>query len=290
MSTFRLFRFGPAGQERPAVEFADGRRLDCSSFGEDWGPRFFANDGLARLAPWLAGKATSLPAVPAGARFGPCVQRPGKLICIGLNYKDHARETKATIPAEPVLFFKATTAITGPNDGLVIPKDSQKTDWEVELLVVIGKTAQYLGADDAMAHVAGYALHNDYSERHWQLERGGQWVKGKSFDTFAPIGPYFVPAAQVREPQNLHLWLKVNGRMRQDSNTREMVFGVAELIRYLSHCMTLEPGDCITTGTPAGVGLGCTPPEYIKPGDVIELGIDGFGSQRQVATAWESTR
>lgn len=290
MSTFRLFRFGPVGQERPAVEFADGRRLDCSAFGQDWGPAFFADDGIARLSRWLAGKAQGLPTVPPDARIGPCVQRPGKLICIGLNYKDHARETKAAIPAEPVLFFKATTAITGPNDGLVIPKDSQKTDWEVELLVVIGRTAQYLRADDAMAHVAGYALHNDYSERYWQLERGGQWVKGKSFDTFAPIGPYFVPANLVRDPQDLNLWLSVNGRKRQDSNTREMVFGVAELVRYLSHCMTLEPGDCITTGTPAGVGLGCNPPEYIRPGDVIELGIDGLGSQRQVAAAWESRR
>lgn len=216
--------------------------------------------------------------------------RPGKLICIGLNYKDHARETKAQIPQEPVVFFKATTAVCGPNDDLVIPRGSQKTDWEVELCVVIGKTCQYLEREQALDHIAGYALHNDYSERHWQLERGGQWVKGKSFDTFAPLGPVFVPAVQVPDPQNLNLWLKVNGVTRQQSNTREMVFDVATLVAYLSQCMTLEPGDCITTGTPAGVGLGCNPPEYLKAGDVIELGIDGLGSQRQRAVAWESTR
>jgi 2-keto-4-pentenoate hydratase/2-oxohepta-3-ene-1,7-dioic acid hydratase in catechol pathway len=285
----RLFRFGPKDHERPGAEF-DGKRLDCSSFGEDWGPAFFARDGLTRIATFLAHNHDKLPTVASDARIASCVARPGKLICIGLNYKDHARETKAQIPQEPVVFFKSTTAVCGPFDDLVIPRGSQKTDWEVELCVIIGKTCQYLERDQALAHVAGYALHNDYSERHWQLERGGQWVKGKSFDTFAPLGPVFVPASHIADPQNLNLWLKVNGKTRQQSNTQEMVFDVAHLIAYLSQCMTLEPGDCITTGTPAGVGLGCNPPEYLKAGDVIELGIDGLGSQRQRAVAWESTR
>jgi 2-keto-4-pentenoate hydratase/2-oxohepta-3-ene-1,7-dioic acid hydratase in catechol pathway len=290
VNSFRLLRCGPAGHEVPAVELTGGRRLDCARFGEDWGPEFFARDGLHRLTTFLANHRDELPVVSANARLGPCIARPGKLICIGLNYKDHARETKAQIPAEPVVFFKATTAICGPDDNLVLPPNSQKTDWEVELLVVIGATCRYLDAAVAMSHVAGFALHNDYSERHWQLERGGQWVKGKSFDTFAPIGPCMVPAAQVPDCQNLRLWLTVNGKQRQDSNTREMVFGVAHLVSYLSHCMTLEPGDCISTGTPAGVGLGCNPPEYVKAGDVIELGIDGLGTQRQRAVAHEVQR
>jgi 2-keto-4-pentenoate hydratase/2-oxohepta-3-ene-1,7-dioic acid hydratase in catechol pathway len=282
---FRLLRCGPGGRERPAVLTADGRRLDCSDFGEDWTPQFFARDGLARLRRFLDGRGGALPEVPAAARLGPCIARPGKLICIGLNYKDHARETKAQLPAEPVVFFKATTAICGPDDGLVLPPGSQKTDWEVELLVVVGEVCRRLPRSRALAHVAGYALHNDYSERHWQLERGGQWVKGKSFDTFAPIGPWFVPREQVPDPQALRLWLDVNGRRRQDSSTREMLFDVAHLVSYLSECMTLEPGDCISTGTPAGVGLGCDPPQFLRAGDVVELGIDGLGRQRQHVVA-----
>lgn len=285
MNDFKLFRFGPRGAERPAVLTADGRRLDCSSFGEDWGPAFFAREGMTRLSTFLRTR-DDLPHVPEGARMAPCLQRPGKLICIGLNYKDHARETGAKLPTEPVVFFKATTAICGPDDDLVIPKGSEKTDWEVELLVVIGKTAQYVDEAHAMDYVAGYALHNDYSERHWQLERGGQWVKGKSFDTYAPLGPWFVPKNLVRDPQNLDLWLDVNGKRRQQSNTREMAFSVQHLVSYLSQCMTLEPGDMISTGTPAGVGLGCNPPEYLKAGDVVTLGIEGLGAQRQRCVAW----
>ena len=285
MHDFKLFRFGPRGAERPAVLTADGRHLDCSSFGEDWGPAFFAREGMTRLSTFLSTR-HDLPLVPEGARMGPCLQRPGKLICIGLNYKDHARETGAKLPTEPVVFFKATTAICGPDDDLVIPKGSEKTDWEVELLVVIGKTAQYVDEAHAMECVAGYALHNDYSERHWQLERGGQWVKGKSFDTYAPLGPWFVPKDLVRDPQDLDLWLDVNGKRRQQSNTREMAFSVQHLVSYLSQCMTLEPGDMISTGTPAGVGLGCNPPEYLKAGDVVTLGIAGLGAQRQSCVAW----
>jgi len=282
----QLLRFGAPGSERPAVQTADGVRLDVSSSGLDFGPAFFAEDGMRRLREFTARHAQGLPRVPEGARIASCVQRPGKLICIGLNYRDHAAETGAQIPAEPVVFFKSTTAVCGPYDDLVIPKASEKTDWEVELLAVVGRTCRYVDVAEAMDHVAGYAVHNDYSERHWQLERGGQWVKGKSFDTFAPIGPWFVPREQVADCQDLDLWLSLNGRMRQRSNTRQMVFGVAHLVSYLSHCMTLEPGDCITTGTPAGVGLGCKPPEYLKAGDVVELGIAGLGTQRQRAVAW----
>jgi 2-keto-4-pentenoate hydratase/2-oxohepta-3-ene-1,7-dioic acid hydratase in catechol pathway len=284
MNELRLFRFGPIENERPAVEYR-GARLDCSLFGEDWGPSFFGRDGLSRLATFLAHNYERLPKVAENARLAACVARPHKLICIGLNYRDHARETKAQLPTEPVVFFKSTSAICGPNDDLIIPRDSQKTDWEVELLVVIGRKCQSLEPDQALAHVAGYALHNDYSERHWQLERGGQWVKGKSFDTFAPIGPVFVQKELVPDPQNLNLWLKVNGVTRQQSNTNEMVFSVAQIVAYLSQCMTLEPGDCISTGTPAGVGLGCIPPEYLKVGDRIELGIEGLGAQSQRAIA-----
>ncbi len=286
MHDFRLLRFGPQGLERPAVILADGRTVDCSSFGEDWTPEFFARDGMSRLATFLRTRET-LPEVPKDARLGPCIARPGKLICIGLNYRDHAAETGAKLPTEPVVFFKATTAICGPNDDLVIPKGSEKTDWEVELLVVIGKRASYVEAAQAMDHVLGYALHNDYSERHWQLERGGQWVKGKSFDTFAPIGPWLAPKDLIPDPQSLDLWLSRNGEMRQRSNTREMAFGVADLVSYLSQCMTLEPGDCISTGTPAGVGLGCDPPQYVAAGDVIRLGADMLGEQLQRCVRWE---
>ena len=256
----------------------------------DWGPAFFAEDGMQRLEQWLPQVEASLPEVPADSRFGPCVTRPHKLICIGLNYKDHARETGAKLPPEPVLFFKATSALCGPNDDLVIPKGAQKTDWEVELLVVIGRLCQHVEERDALQHVAGYALHDDYSEREFQLEHHGQWVKGKSCDTFAPIGPYLVPKEQVPDPQALKLWLDVNGRRRQDSSTGEMLFGVAHLVSYVSRFMTLEPGDCISTGTPAGVGLGCTPPEYLQAGDSIACGIDGLGEQHQRAVAWESRR
>jgi len=286
MPDFRLFRFGPPHDERPAVEMRGGRTIDCSAFGEDWTPEFLGRDGLLRLQTFLSTRDRELPPVPPGVRRAPCVRRPGKLLCIGLNYKDHARETGAKVPDEPVVFGKATTAICGPDDDLVIPRGSQKTDWEVELAVVIGRLARHVDVAHALDYVAGYALHNDYSERHWQLERGGQWIKGKSFDTFAPLGPYLVPRDLVRDPQRLPLWLELNGRMRQQSNTREMVFTVAQLIAYLSECMTLEPGDCISTGTPAGVGLGCNPPEFLKPGDVVDLGIEGLGQQRQRAVSW----
>jgi 2-keto-4-pentenoate hydratase/2-oxohepta-3-ene-1,7-dioic acid hydratase in catechol pathway len=284
----KLIRFGNDGAEKPGLILADGRRIDASAFGSDWNEAFFGGDGLQRLAEWAAANAESAPVVADTVRLGPCVARPSKLICIGLNYTDHAKESGMPIPPEPIVFFKATSAICGPNDDLIIPKDSKKTDWEVELVFVIGKRASYVSEEDAMGHVAGYAVHNDYSEREWQLERGGQWVKGKSCDTFAPIGPYLATADEVPDPQNLGLWLKVNGKMIQNSSTAQMIFGIRKLVSYLSQFMTLLPGDVVTTGTPPGVGLGFKPdPVFLKPGDVVELGIDGLGVQSQVARAWQ---
>lgn len=284
----KLLRFGPAGHEKTAVLLPDGRRLDVSAAFPDYDEKFFATDGLARLAAWLASPAAaSAPLVPAGARLGPPLARPSKIICIGLNYRDHAAESGMATPAEPVVFFKSTTALVGPDDDLVIPRNSEKTDWEVELAVVIGRVTRHVSVAEAPAYIAGYAVHNDYSERAWQLERGGQWVKGKSADTFAPLGPWLVTADEVPDSSNLRLWLTVNGRKFQDGNTRNLIFDVPFVVSYLSLFMTLLPGDVISTGTPAGVGLGQKPPLYLKPGDVVELGIDGLGAQRQTARAWQ---
>ncbi|HQW65441.1 MAG TPA: fumarylacetoacetate hydrolase family protein [Gemmatimonadales bacterium] len=282
----QLIRVGAPGHEHPGILTADGTRLDCSEFGEDWDERFFGSDGLNRLAIWLERHAASLPSVPASVRLGSCIARPSKIICIGLNYRAHAMETGAPIPAEPIIFFKSTTALCGPNDDVIIPPGSEKTDWEVELAVVIGKTARYVSEAEAMHHVAGYALHNDYSERAYQLERGGQWVKGKSCDTFAPLGPFLATTDEIADPHALPLWLAVNGERLQDSTTGDMIFSVPALVSYLSQFMTLLPGDVISTGTPAGVGLGLKPPRYLAPGDVVELGIEGLGTSRQVAAAY----
>jgi 2,4-diketo-3-deoxy-L-fuconate hydrolase len=285
----KLLRFGPSGHEKTAVLLPDGRRLDVSAAFPDYDEKFFGTDGLARLRDWLASPAAaSAPRVPADARLGPPIARPSKIICIGLNYRDHAAESGMAVPAEPVVFFKATTALCGPNDDLVIPFGSEKTDWEVELAVVIGRVTRRVSVEAAPGYIAGYALHNDYSERAWQLERGGQWVKGKSADTFAPLGPWLVTADEVKDPGNLPLWLTVNGRRFQNGNTNNLIFNVPFLVSYLSQFMTLLPGDVISTGTPAGVGLGQKPPLYLKAGDVIELGIEGLGSQRQKATAQTS--
>ena len=283
----KLFRFGAYEQEKPGVLTAEDKMLDVSAFGEDYNEKFFASDGIARLAEWLASNEGACPEVPEKTRLGSCVARPSKIICIGLNYAKHAAESGAQPPAEPVVFFKATSALCGPNDKVIIPKNSVKTDWEVELAVIIGQRTSYIEESDAMKYVAGYALHNDYSEREFQLERGGQWVKGKSNDTFAPVGPYFVTADEVPDPHNLRLWLSLNGKTLQDSSTADMIFYIPKLISYLSHFMTLLPGDIISTGTPEGVGLGMKPPMYLKPGDVVELGIEGLGTQRQEAVAWE---
>ncbi len=280
----KLFRFGSAGHEKPGV-FLDNKMLDASSFGEDYGESFLAADGLNRLTDWLKSNAAKLPAIPAGVRLGPCVQRPSKIICVGLNYTKHALESKMPLPKEPIIFFKSTTALSGPNDPVVIPRQSEKTDWEVELAFVMGKKATYVDEKDALNYVAGFCLHNDYSERAFQLERGGQWVKGKSCDTFAPMGPYLVTRDEVADFNNLKMWLKVNGQVMQDNNTDDMIFEVPYLVSYISQFMTLLPGDIISTGTPAGVGMGFNPPVYLKPGDVVELGIEGLGEQRQVAVA-----
>lgn len=277
----RLIRHGAPGAEKPGILLHDGARVDASAFAEDWNEAFFATDGLARLASWARREAGKAPRVGAGERLGPCIARPSKIVCIGLNYADHARETNAKIPDEPVIFFKATTALCGPDDDLVLPRGSQKTDWEVELAVVIGRRARYVSHEEAMAHVAGYALHNDYSERQDQLERGGQWSKGKSHDRFAPLGPFLATPEELGDPQALEMRLSVNGRLRQNSSTRQMVFDVPTLVSYLSRFMTLLPGDVISTGTPPGVGLAADPPTFLQPGDVVELEIEKLGRQRQ---------
>ena len=278
----KLLRFGEPGKEKPGI-LSNNEILDVSSFGEDFGEKFFETDGIQRLKKWLDVNASKLPKGKQGVRYGSPFTRPSKIICVGLNYAKHAAESNMPLPKEPILFFKSTTALTGPNDNLVIPRNSEKTDWEVELGVVIGKKATYVEEKDAMDHVAGFVLHNDYSERAFQLERNGQWVKGKSCDTFAPMGPYLVTKDEVADFNNLPMWLKVNGKMYQNGNTDDMIFQVPTLVSYISQFMTLLPGDVISTGTPAGVGLGFNPPIYLKAGDVIELGIDGLGEQRQVA-------
>ena len=283
----KLIRFGSVGNERPGIVDAGGARRDATSFGADWDEDFFGRDGVRLLADWLRGAGTSLPAVPQEVRWASPIARPSKIVCIGLNFRDHARETIAPIPTEPILFSKSTSSLVGPFDDLILPPQSSKTDWEVELAVVIGARAALVSEADAMAHVAGYVLHNDYSERAYQLERGGQWFKGKSCDTFAPLGPWVATADEIPDPQRLALTLSVNGRRMQESNTAEMVFGVRQLVSYISQFMTLLPGDVISTGTPAGVGLGMKPPQYLAHGDVVELAIDGLGQSRQRAVAWE---
>jgi len=282
----KLIRFGADGHEKPGVQLADGTRLDVSRWSADYDEGFFASEGISALAAILAKNRSELPRVAADVRLGPPVKRPSKIVCIGLNFKDHAAESGMELPKEPVIFFKSTTALCGPDDPLVMPRSATKVDWEVELAVVIGKTARYVPEDRAYDYVAGYALHNDYSERAFQLERGGQWVKGKSCDTFAPLGPFLATRDQVADPQRLAMWLRVNGESRQKGTTANMIFGVQKLVSYLSQFMTLLPGDVISTGTPAGVGLGMKPePRYLKPGDVVELGIEGLGESRQEVVA-----
>lgn len=284
----KLIRFGEPGQEKPGLLLDSGARLNVTGFVRDYDEDFFAADGVARLAEWLNKKDGSVPRVPPRVRLGPPIARPSKIICIGLNYRDHAAETGNPIPPEPVIFFKATSSLVGPNDPLVIPKNSTKVDWEVELAVVIGTAARYIPKKKAMDFVAGYALHNDYSERSFQLERGGQWVKGKSADTFAPLGPFLTTRDEIPNPGKLAMWLKVNGEFRQKSTTANMIFDVPTLVSYISEFMTLLPGDMISTGTPAGVGMGMKPPTYVKPGDVLELGIEGLGESRQQAIDWQT--
>jgi len=283
----KLIRFGDPGQEKPGVLLQDGTRVDASDLTSDFDEDFLGNGGLKELESWVQKNATSVRRVSPSLRLGPPIRRPSKIVCIGLNYRDHAAETKAEPPKEPVLFFKATTSLVGPNDPLMMPKGSSKVDWEVELAVIIGKRALYVPKEKALDYVAGYALHNDYSERHFQLERCGQWVKGKSADTFAPLGPFLVTPDELSNVGNLPMWLKVNGTMRQNSSTSNMIFDVAMLVSYVSQFMTLLAGDVISTGTPAGVGLGMNPPLYLKAGDVVELGIEGLGESRQQVIAYD---
>ncbi|MCK0132980.1 fumarylacetoacetate hydrolase family protein [Arenibacter sp. S6351L] len=282
----KLIRFGEVGKEKPGVQLENGTRLDVSAFGRDYNEDFFGTDGLAQLKDWLAKNESSCPKVDNGVRLGAPLVRPSKIVCVGLNYAKHAAESGMAVPKEPVLFFKATSAIVGPNDDVIIPKGSEKTDWEVELAVVIGKKASYVSEANALDHVAGYVLHNDYSERAFQIEREGQWVKGKSCDTFAPVGPFIATKDEIKDPNNLHLWLKLNGVTVQDSSTSDFIFNVQEVVSYISQFMTLLPGDIISTGTPFGVGLGFNPPKYLKAGDVVELGIEGLGSSKQTAKTY----
>ena len=279
----KLIRFGASGQEKPGI--IEGEKwYDVSSFIKDYDEDFFAIDGISQLEKIIA--ENKLPEADSNQRLGCPIYKPSKVICIGLNYAKHARETGAQVPKEPIIFFKATTSVSGPNDDIVIPKNSVKTDWEVELAVVIGKRASYVDELEAMDYVAGYCLHNDVSEREFQIERGGQWVKGKSCDTFAPLGPWLATKDEITDENNLRLWLNVNGKKMQDSNTDDLIFKVPFLISYISQFMTLLPGDIISTGTPAGVGLGLNPQVYLKAGDVVELGIDELGTQTQKVKNW----
>lgn len=282
----KLFRYGPAGAEKPGILDARGHLRDLSAHVPDISGEALTPEGLARIR---AINPESLPVVTGSPRLGPCVGRVGKFICVGLNYADHAAESNLPVPPEPVLFMKATSAICGPNDDVIIPRNSVKTDWEVELGVVIGKGGVYIDETDALDHVAGYCVINDISERAFQIERAGQWVKGKSADTFGPTGPWLVTADEVPDPQNLRMWLEVDGQKCQDGSTRTMVYGVRHLVHYISQFMSLQPGDIISTGTPPGVGMGRKPePVYLKPGQVMTLGIEGLGEQRQVTKAWSA--
>ncbi len=280
----KLIRFGKEGQEKPGVHI-DGVNYDVSAFVKDYDESFFANQGLEKLAQVIAQE--KLTAIASHERIGSAVARPSKILCIGLNYAKHAKETGAAIPTEPILFMKSTTSLTGPFDNIIIPKNSEKTDWEVELAVVIGKKASYVSEAEAMDYVAGYVLHNDVSERAFQLERGGTWDKGKGCDSFAPLGPWMVTKDEIPNPHTLRLWLSLNGKMMQDGNTDDLIFNIPQLISYSSQFMTLLPGDVISTGTPAGVGLGFSPNIYLKPGDVVELGIDGLGTSKQKVVAYQ---
>lgn len=281
----KLIRYGQPGEIATGV-IIDGVRYDTSGFGEDYNEHFFATDGIARLAKYIKDNKQSLVKINEKERLDSPVARPSKIICIGLNYLDHAKETGAATPLEPVIFMKSTTSLCGPNDNIVIPRNSVKTDWEVELAIVMGKKASYVDEAEAMDYIAGYVLHNDVSEREFQLEHGGTWDKGKGCDTFAPLGPFLATKDEIADPHNLHLWLKVNGHTMQDGNTANFIFKLPQIIAYVSQFMTLLPGDVVSTGTPAGVGMGFSPSVYLKPGDVIELGIDGLGTSSQTCVAW----
>ena len=283
----KLIRFGEINKEKPGVLLPDGKKIDVSKFVNDYDEQFFGNQGIEKLNNWLEKNHDSCPVLENDVRLGPPLLRPSKIVCVGLNYSKHAKESGMDVPEEPVLFFKASSAIIGPYDSIIIPKGSEKSDWEVELAIVIGNKASYVSEKDALSHVAGYVLHNDVSERSFQLERSGQWVKGKSCDTFAPIGPFIATPDEIGDPNNLNLWLKLNGEQMQNSNTSDFIFNIQQVVSYISQFMTLLPGDVISTGTPFGVGLGLNPPRYLKDGDVIELGIDGLGVSKQTCKAYK---
>ncbi len=283
----KLIRHGALGHEQPGVELANGSRIDTSAFGEDYNESFFESNGLQRLEKWLEKNQSSCPTINNDVRLGPPIARPSKIVCVGLNYAKHAAESGMSVPSQPVLFFKASSSIIGPNDNVMLPKGSVKSDWEVELALVIEKKTSYVSKEEAMSYVAGYMLHNDVSEREFQLEMEGQWVKGKSCDTFAPIGPYMVTKSEIPNPHNLNLWLNLNGEQLQNSNTSDFIFNIPHVVSYISQFMTLLPGDIISTGTPFGVGLGFDPPKYLKVGDVMELGIEGLGVSKQKVIAFQ---
>jgi 2-keto-4-pentenoate hydratase/2-oxohepta-3-ene-1,7-dioic acid hydratase in catechol pathway len=283
----KLIRFGQFGKEKPGIVIGE-RMYDMSSLTEDYNEDFFESGGLRKLAALLKKDAEHLPEMPNGSRLGSPIARPSKIVCIGLNYADHARETNATIPSEPVIFLKATSSLCGPFDDIVIPRNSAKTDWEVELAIIIDKKASYVSEDEALDYVAGYCLHNDVSERTFQLERNGTWDKGKGCDTFAPLGPWLVTKDEIEDVNNLRLWLTVNGNMMQNGTTANLIYKIPFLVSYVSQFMSLLPGDVISTGTPAGVGLGMKPPVYLKEGDIVELGVDGLGTAKQNVRAYET--
>lgn len=283
----KLIRFGKQGEEKPGILLDNEERIDVSSFIKDYDEEFFTTGGLINLKDWLSHNEATAPRLDDSVRLGSPIARPSKIICIGLNFKDHAAESGFDAPDEPVIFGKATSAISGPYDNIIIPRGSEQTDWEVELAVVIGKKASYVDQDQALDYVAGYVLHNDVSERTFQKDRGGQWIKGKSADTFAPLGPFMATTDEIENINDMRMWLNVNGDNMQEGNTSNLIFGVDHIISYLSQFMSLLPGDVISTGTPAGVGMGMDPEVYLKPGDVVELGIDGLGSSKQNVVAFE---
>ena len=283
----KLIRFGKIGQEKPGIILKSKIKLDVSAFTSDYNEDFFGNNGIEKLKKWIKENQKKCPIINENIRLGVPFARPSKIVCVGLNYSKHASESGMEIPKEPVLFFKSTTALSGPYDEVILPKDSSKTDWEVELAVIIGNKASYVKESEAYDHIAGYVLHNDVSERSFQLERSGQWVKGKSSDTFAPIGPYIVTKEEIKNPNNLKIWLKLNGEIVQNSSTSDFIFNIEKVVSYISTFMTLLPGDIISTGTPSGVGLGFNPPKYLKEGDVMELGIEGLGTSKQKCKSYK---
>ena len=284
----KLIRFGKPGNEKPGIQLDKGQKIDVSGFGLDYDEVFFGFEGPKKLREWLSLNQENCPKISDNVRLGPPICRPSKIVCVGLNYAKHAQESGMEVPSEPVLFFKASSAIIGPNDDVILPRNSKKSDWEVELAILIGAKASYVEEENAMNHVAGYVLHNDISEREFQLERSGQWVKGKSSDTFAPLGPYIATTEEIKDPHNLNMWLKLNGKTMQDSNTSDLIFGIPKLVSYISEFMTLLPGDIISTGTPFGVGLGLDPQIFLKEGDEMELGIEGLGVSKQKVIAFKN--